>query len=66
MTDPSHLNELIAAMAKPLSRKLVVTFKDSARDPSVAKTEYVQRLKDEMEAALQEGPGDEVTESNNP
>jgi hypothetical protein len=66
MTDPSHLNELIAAMSKPLSRKLVERFKDSSRDPSIANTEYVQRLKDEMEAALQASPGHEVTESHDP
>ena len=66
MTDPTHLNELIAAMSHPLSRKLVETFRDSSRDPSVARTDYVQRLKNEMEAALQESPGDAATQSNNP
>jgi hypothetical protein len=66
MTDPTHLNDLIAAISKPLSRKLVETFRDSSRDLSVAKTDYVQRLKNEMEAALQEGNGDAATQSNNP
>ena len=66
MTDPTHLNELITAMSHPLSRKLVETFRDSSRDPSVARTDYVQRLKNEMEAALQESPGDAATQSNNP
>jgi hypothetical protein len=49
MTDPTHLNDLIAAIQKPLSRKLVETFRDSSRDPSVAKTDYVQRSKNEIE-----------------
>jgi hypothetical protein len=66
MTDPTHLNDLIAAMSHPLSRKLVETFRDSCRDSSVAKTDYVQRLKNEMEAALQESQGDAATQSNNP
>lgn len=66
MTDRTHLNELIAATSKPLSRKLVETFRESFRDPSVAKTEYVQRLKNEMEAALVEGPEHEADRSNNP
>jgi hypothetical protein len=52
MTDPTHLNELISALSRPLSRKLVETFRDGSRDPAVAKTDYVQRLKNEMEAAL--------------
>jgi hypothetical protein len=66
MTDPTHLNDLVDAMSKPLSRKLVETFRDSSRDPSVAKTDYVQRLKNEMEAALQESQEDAPTQSNNP
>jgi hypothetical protein len=66
MTDPTQLNDLIAAISKPLSRRLVETFRDSSRDPSVAKTDCVQRLKNEMEAALQEGSRDAVTQSNNP
>lgn len=65
MTDPTHLNDLVDAMSKPLSRKLVETFRDSARDPSVARTDYVQRLKNEMEAALEESQGDASTQSNN-
>ena len=66
MTDPAHLNNLITAMSRPLSRKLVETFRDSCRDPSIAKADYVQRLRNEMEAALQESQGDAVTQSNNP
>jgi hypothetical protein len=66
MTDPTHLNELITALSHPLSRKLVETFRDSSRDPSVARADYVQRLKNEMEAALQESPADAATQSNNP
>ena len=64
MTDQTHLNELIAAMSKKLSRKLVETFRDSSRDPSIARTDYVQHLKNEMEAALQEGLEHEATQSN--
>ncbi len=66
MTDPAHLNEIITGTAKPLSRKLVETFRDAARDPSVAKDDYAQRLKNEMEAALEEGQPDAVIESNSP
>jgi hypothetical protein len=66
MTDPTYLNDLIVAMSKPLSRKLVETFRDSCRDPSVAQTDYVQRLKNEMETALQESQGNAATQSNNP
>jgi isochorismate synthase EntC len=66
MTDPTHLNDLVAAMSKPLSRRLVETFRNSSRDPSVSKTDYVQHLKNEMEAALQESQGDAATQSNNP
>jgi hypothetical protein len=62
--DPS--DELITAMSHPLSRKLVETFRDSSRDPSVARADYVQRFKNEMEAALQESPADAATQSNNP
>jgi hypothetical protein len=66
MTDPTHLNDLVVAMSKPFSRKLVETFRDTCRDPSVSKTDYVQRLKNEMEAALQESQGDATTQSDNP
>ncbi|MBV1701740.1 MAG: hypothetical protein KGQ46_07980 [Hyphomicrobiales bacterium] len=66
MTDPAHLNEIITGTAKPLSRKLVEIFRDAARDPSVAKDDYMQRLKNEMEAALQEGQPNAVSESNSP
>lgn len=65
MTDPAHLNEIISNTAKPLSRKLVETFCGAMRDPSVAKTDYVQRLKNEMEAALLEGEPNEAREPNN-
>jgi len=66
MTDPAHLNDLISATAKPLSRKLVETYREAARDPSVTKTEHVQRLKDQMEAALQEEQSDAASQSNHP
>jgi hypothetical protein len=66
MTDPTHLNDLIATISEPSSRKLVETLRDDFRDPSVDKTDYVQRLKNEMEAALQEGRGDAATQSRSP
>jgi hypothetical protein len=58
MTDQTHLNDLILATVKPLSRKLVEAFRDAVRDPDVAKADYVLRLKNEMEAALQEEQAD--------
>ncbi|NGX99152.1 MAG: hypothetical protein G4V63_29305, partial [Candidatus Afipia apatlaquensis] len=54
MTDPAHLNEIHSNTTKPLSKKLVEAFRDAVRDPSVTKADYVQRVKNEMEAALQE------------
>ncbi len=66
MTDPVHLNEIISNTVKPLSRKLVETFREAARDPSVSKADYAQRLKNEMEAAVQEGQPNAATESNSP
>jgi hypothetical protein len=64
MADPTHLNELIAATTKPLSRKLVETFCEATRDPSVTRADYIQRLKNEMEAALQEGQADAPSKPN--
>jgi hypothetical protein len=60
MADHAHLNEILASMSKPLSRKLVESFRDGIRDPSVSKSDCVQRLKEEMEAALHESSGDEA------
>jgi hypothetical protein len=60
MADHAHLNKILANTSKPLSRKLVQTFRDGIRDPSVSKSDCVQRLKEEMDAALHEGPGDET------
>lgn len=66
MTDPTHLNEIHIRATKPLSKKLVETFRDAARDPNVPKTDYVQRLKNEMEAALDEEQPNAASESNDP
>jgi hypothetical protein len=66
MTDPTHLNEIHARSTKPLSKKLVETFRAAARDPAVSKSDYVQRLKNEMEAALDEEQPDAASESNDP
>jgi hypothetical protein len=60
MADQTHLNEILASTNKPLSRKLVETFRDCVRDTSIAKSDYAQRLRDDMEAALQEGSRDEA------
>lgn len=64
MTDPQYLDQLIAATPRPLSRKLVEVFRDNARDPAIAKSDYVQLLKNEMEAALQESATDAATQSD--
>jgi len=66
MTDPAHLNEVHSNTTNPLSKKLVETFRNAVRDPSVAKTDYLQRVKNEMEAALQEEFSDAASEPNNP
>ncbi len=66
MTDQTHLDDLISATAKPLSRKLVEVFRDAARDPDVAKADYVQRLKNEMETALQEEQPDAASQTDHP
>jgi hypothetical protein len=65
MTDHTHLDQLLSATDKPLSRKLVETFRACARNPLVPKTDYVQRLKNEMEAALHEGQGDASSQTQN-
>jgi hypothetical protein len=64
-TDLTHLDELLLATDKPLSRRLVETFRECARNPLVAKADYVQRLKNEMEAALHEGPEDASSQPEN-
>jgi hypothetical protein len=66
MTDPAHLNEVHSNTTKPLPKKLVEAFRDAVRDPSVAKADYVQRVKNEMEAALQEELPNAAGEPNNP
>jgi hypothetical protein len=66
MTDPAHLNDLHSSITKPLSKKLVETFREAVRDPSVARTDYAQRLKNEMEAALEEGQPDAANQPNSP
>jgi hypothetical protein len=66
MSDPTHLNELISSTTKPLSRKLVATFRACARDPSMSKADHAQRLKNEMEAELLEGQDDAAAQSAHP
>jgi hypothetical protein len=66
MTDPAHLNEIQSNTTKPLSRKLVEAFKDGVRNPALTKADHVQRLKDQMEAALEEERPDAARESDNP
>lgn len=66
MTDQTHLNDVHSGTNKPLSKKLVETFRDAVRDPSVAKADYIQRLKNEMEAALLEDQPDAAPESDRP
>jgi hypothetical protein len=66
MTDPTHLNDIHSSMTKPLSKKLVEAFRKAVRDPSVARTDYAQRLKNEMEAALEEGRPDAASQPDSP
>lgn len=66
MTDPIHLNEFHATTTRSLSRKLVEAFRDAARDPALTKADQIQRLKDEMEAALQEEQPNAAHESDDP
>jgi hypothetical protein len=63
MTDFTHLDQLCELTSKPLSRRLVETFKTISRDAAIAKTDYAQLLKNEMEAALQDIP-DETNQSD--
>jgi hypothetical protein len=66
MTDRTHLNELISSITKPLSRKLVETFRECARDPSMSKVDHAQLLKNAMEADLLEDQNDAAAQSGNP
>jgi hypothetical protein len=65
MTDRAHLNELVAAIASPLSRRLLETFRDMVRDPAVGTADYATRLKAAMEDGLQEEPQHAASDANN-
>lgn len=66
MTDRTHLDEINSATAAPLSRRLVEAFRDAVRDPALTKADHVQRLKDELEAALDEEQPDAARRPDNP
>jgi hypothetical protein len=66
MTDRTHLDEIHSTTGKPLSRRLVETFRDAVRDPALTKADHIQRLKDEMEAALDEEQADAARQLDNP
>jgi hypothetical protein len=66
MTDPAHLNDVYSSITKPLSKKLVEMFREAVRDPSIARTDYAQRLKNEMEAALEEEQPDAASQPDSP
>ena len=55
-----------SSITKPLSKKLVEAFREAVRDPSVARTDYAQLLKNEMEAALEEGQPDAASRPDSP
>lgn len=63
MPDPTHLDELMAASAQPLSRKLLETFRAVARDPAFTAADYATRLKSVMEESLQEASGHAASDS---
>jgi hypothetical protein len=66
MTDPAHLNAVHACAITPLSKRLIEVFREAVRDPSIANADYVQRLKNEMEAALEEGQQHAAGQPHNP
>jgi DnaJ-domain-containing protein 1 len=66
MTDPAPLNDMHSSITKPLSKKLVEAFREAVRDPSVARTDYAQLIKNEMEAALEEGQPDAASRPDSP
>ena len=66
MTDRAHLDQIHSATVKPLSRRLIECFRDAVRDPMLSKTDQIQRMKDEMEAALEEEQPDAARQPDNP
>ncbi|WP_338835187.1 hypothetical protein [Bradyrhizobium septentrionale] len=66
MTDRNHLDQIHSLTAKALSRRLVEIFRDTVRDPALTKADHIQRLKEEMEAALDEEQPDAARQSDHP
>lgn len=52
MTDQSHLEEFTKTVSDDLAKKLVATFVDCHRDPSLTEADVTTLLKEQMEAAL--------------
>ena len=58
MPDNIHLDDLITSTSSILSRRLLEEFRDMTRDPNVSSTDYAARLRNVMEAYLEEEPTD--------
>lgn len=52
VTDKSHLEEFTKSISETFSKKLVATFVDCHRDPSLTEADITTLLKEQMEAAL--------------
>lgn len=52
VTDKTHLEEFTKSISETLSKKLVATFVDCHRDPSLTEADITTLLKEQMEAAL--------------
>jgi hypothetical protein len=66
MTDRTHLDELVEAADRPLSQKLVATFRALVRDPRMGLSDYATRLKAVMEERLLEDPENAASEPHHP
>jgi hypothetical protein len=54
MTDRVHLEEFGEGISEGLAKKLVATFVECHRNPSLSSADVVTRLKEQMEQALSE------------
>ncbi len=66
MTDRNHLDQVHSSTTQALSRRLVEVFRDAVRDAALTKADHIQRLKEEMEAALDEEQPDAARQPDNP
>jgi len=52
LTDKTHLEEFKGGVTAPLSKRLVDTFIQCHRDPSMKLADIITRLKEDMEGGL--------------